>query len=443
MKKNYTLKITLAMLFVVLVSLVSFVGVYKGKNLVKDYSLGKDFKERKVAVFSVKEQKNSENTTDKNTESETENNDESTKEENGTEENKTEKTNTEENKTEEKSEEDKKKDYKNSKNIIERRLASLKSDEYDIRLNEENGSVVIEVPTSMDSSYITELVSKGKAQIKNQSTNEVLVDSNGFKDASAKIDSTNYSTPMILLNIEFTKDAKNIFKNANTNYTDSEGNEKEATFAFTLDDETLYSDTAANFVSSAKNGALDLVLGQGTEGEELQKNYESAQVLVSIIKTGSIPVEYESDSITIVSSNINIKTIVIVAIIIGALMLIYAIIKLKNKAILPVLSLVGLVASILLVLRYTNVEITLFGILGLATIVVSNYVLILRTLQNDKTFKENFVDLLNILIPVIIIAIVLCCAPYLQLATLGMTMFWGIIVMFIYNIIITKVLIDK
>ena len=144
MKKNYTLKITLAMLFVVLVSLVSFVGVYKGKNLVKDYSLGKDFKERKVAVFSVKEQTNSENTTDKNTKSETENNDESTKEENGTEENKTEETNTEktnteenkteENKTEEKSEEDKKKDYKNSKNIIERRLASLKSDEYDIRL---------------------------------------------------------------------------------------------------------------------------------------------------------------------------------------------------------------------------------------------------------------------------------------------------------------------
>ena len=67
------------MLFVVLVSLVSFVGVYKGKNLVKDYSLGKDFKERKVAVFSVKEQTNSENTTDKNTKSETENNDESTK----------------------------------------------------------------------------------------------------------------------------------------------------------------------------------------------------------------------------------------------------------------------------------------------------------------------------------------------------------------------------
>ena len=40
-------------------------------------------------------------------------------------------------------------------------------------------------------------------------------------------------------------------------------------------------------------------------------------------------------------------------------------------------------------------------------------------------------------------AIVFCCAPYLQLATLGMSIFWGIIVMFIYNIVITKVLIDK
>ena len=82
MKKNYTLKITLAMLFVVLVSLVSFVGVYKGKNLVKDYSLGKDFSNRKVAIFSVKE----ETTTQNNTESSATSN-ENTTDENATSEN--------------------------------------------------------------------------------------------------------------------------------------------------------------------------------------------------------------------------------------------------------------------------------------------------------------------------------------------------------------------
>ena len=61
MKKNYTLKLALAILVVVLVSLVSFVGVYKGgKNLVKEYSLGKDFSKRKVATFSVVEENSQE-----------------------------------------------------------------------------------------------------------------------------------------------------------------------------------------------------------------------------------------------------------------------------------------------------------------------------------------------------------------------------------------------
>mgnify|MGYP003296368253 CR=1 FL=1 len=74
MKKNYTLKLVLAMLIVVLVSLVSFVGVYKGKNLLKDYSLGKDFEQRKVATFSVVEKaaESVETTTEQSSEEKTE-----------------------------------------------------------------------------------------------------------------------------------------------------------------------------------------------------------------------------------------------------------------------------------------------------------------------------------------------------------------------------------
>ena len=85
MKKNYTLKLVLAMLIVVLVSLVSFVGVYKGKNLLKDYTLGKDFRQRKVATFSVVEEESTttseENTTDETTENQTEESTESTTDE--------------------------------------------------------------------------------------------------------------------------------------------------------------------------------------------------------------------------------------------------------------------------------------------------------------------------------------------------------------------------
>lgn len=454
MKKNYTLKIVLAMLFVVLVSLVSFVGVYKGKNLLKEYSLGKDFSDRKVVTFSVKEDATTE---EQNTENEEANSEEQNTE-NGTDETNTTEQNTE-NSTEEQNNEkeeanseeqknenvqtDEQKEYKNSKNIIEKRLAAMNSEEYDIRLNERTGNLVIEVSSDMDASYLSEIVSKGKAQILNQSTNETIIETNGFKNASTRIDSTSYAKPVVLLSIKFTNDAKKTFKNVNTKYTDSEGKESEATFAFTLNGETLYSDTAESFANTAKNGSLELVLGQEDDEENLEADYQSALALVSIINSGEISTDYKLESVKIVSSNINIKTIIIIVAIIGLIMLVYAIYKVKKKGILPVLSLIGLVATILLVLRYTNVKITLFTILGLAVIVLSNYILILKTLSNDKTFKQNFIEMLNILVPCLIVAVVFCCSPYLQLATMGMTIFWGIIVMFIYNAIITRILIDK
>ena len=124
-------------------------------------------------------------------------------------------------------------------------------------------------------------------------------------------------------------------------------------------------------------------------------------------------------------------------------MMLFAIYKFKEKGILPVLSLVGLVATILLTLRYTNVKITLFSILGLAIITVFNYIFVIKALGNEESYKHNFAETLNMLIPTMILAIVFCCAPYLQLASLGMTIFWGLIVMIIYNSIITKTLINK
>lgn len=433
MKKNYKLKVILAMLVVVLVSLVSFVGVYKGKSLLKEYSLGKDFKERKVVSFSVVED-TTENTTSETTE-ESQGEGESTEESSDNQ--STEKT------SEEVPEENKLEQYKTAKNILEKRLTAMKAEDFEIRLDEKTGSLVMEVPTDMDNSYLSEIIAEGKIKVINQSTNETIIESNGFKSASARIDSTTYSVPIITLTIKFTNEAKNTFKNINTNYTDSEGNESEATFAFTVDDETLYSDTAQNFVNSAKNGALDLVLGQGDEGEQLEDDYQSALVLVSIINNGEISTKYQFDSVKIVSSSINIKSIIIIACIIGALMLIYAIFKFKSKGILPVISLVGLLATILLVLRYTNVKITVLTILGLAVIVIANYILILKTLGNNKTFKQNFIEMLNILIPCFIIAIVFCCSPYLQVASMGMTIFWGAITMFIYDVVITRILINK
>ena len=456
MKKNYTLKITLAMLVVVLVSLVSFVGVYKGRNLLKDYSYGKDLSKRQIISFTVSEkenQDNSENAVESNSEENAEiANEETTGEENAegetvqenSEESKESEENkpAEENKTEAESEKDKEKKLKKAKDIVEKRLVEMNAEDFEVRIDE-NGNIQIEVPTDIDISNIGQIISEGKLEVKNTTSNETIIGSSGFKSATARLNTTSYAKPIVTLDLKFSNDAKNIFRTVNTKHTDEQGTESDATFAITLDGMTLYSDDASKFVASAKNGSLDLVLGQNDEGKELQKDYNSAKVIVALINNEELPVKYEYKNLQIIESSVNLKSIVIVACIIFAILFAYALFKFKGKAILPMLSIVGMVGTILLVIRYTNVRVTLFTILGLALVGLFNYILILNALKNDKSFVDNVKDIVRILIPCIIIAIVFCCSPYIQVSSLGMTMFWGSIIMVLYNLLITRVLINK
>ena len=438
MKKNYTLKLALAILVVVLVSLVSFVGVYKGgKNLVKEYSLGKDFSKRKVATFSVVEENSQEAESEETQEDEPKEGEDGNSSENENNENK------DENNNQRESVSDKVKNYKKAKNNIAGRLTKMNTGDFDIRLEEETGKIVMEVPEDMDNTFLSEVVTKGKVEIKNTSSNEVIADGKVFKDASAKIDTTTYTRGVVAMNFKFSNDAKKKIIDANPNYTDSEGNESPAKFAFVLDGETLYSDDASAFISSAESGEFNLIMGQSQEGEELQKDYQRALAIVGIIKCGEIPVGYQNESITLVASNIDINLIIIICAVVGVLMIIYAMYKFKLEGLFSSVSLIGFVSTLLLVLRYTNVKITLFTILGLAVVTIANYIMILKALKNKKSFKENFMCVMNMLIPCIIVAIVFCCSPYLQLASFGMAIFWGLIVMCLYDASIVRMIIEK
>ena len=240
------------------------------------------------------------------------------------------------------------------------------------------------------------------------------------------------------------KDGKKKIVEANPKYTDSEGNEADAEFGIVLDGETLYSEVASSFIDTVeKNGSFELYMGQTNEGEELEKDYQTALAITAIIKCGESPVQYQMDTMELISSSINVKSIIIIASIIGALMIVFALYKFKIKGLLSSTSLVGLVATILLVLRYTNVKITLFTILGLAIVTLVNYVVVMRTLDNKKKLSENFMKVMDLIIPCIIVAIVFCCSPYMQLASFGMTMFWGLIVMCIYNLVIVRIFVEK
>ena len=122
-------------------------------------------------------------------------------------------------------------------------------------------------------------------------------------------------------------------------------------------------------------------------------------------------------------------------------------IRYRLKGLLSSFSIIGFIAVLLLLLRYTNILITIETIGAIIISIIINIVLnisILNKIQKigsvkeavNNTYKEIFIKL----IPVMIISIVFCFSGWTNLNNFGMTMFWGFILIPIYNYVVTRTL---
>ena len=165
MKKEGFLKLVLSILIIVLLCLVSLGGVYwKNKNImenkVKDYNLGMDLGTNTLIKLEVAKEE----------EKSSEENNQTSEEGQASEENKAEKTYSID-------------DYKKSKKIIEKRLEIAKIEQYTIRLNENSGDVIIEVPNDTDTVALQSILTTGKVEMKIKKA-EIKEDKSVFLDAS-------------------------------------------------------------------------------------------------------------------------------------------------------------------------------------------------------------------------------------------------------------------
>jgi len=169
-----------------------------------------------------------------------------------------------------------------------------------------------------------------------------------------------------------------------------------------------------------------------------------------LLDIGELPITYQTDSDQYVSSNIKLEDIIPYAIyvliaVVVALFVVMAI-RYKGLGLLGTISVIGFAAILLLVLRYTNVLITLEGIIGIAFAIILDLLLvklILNSIKKDKNvkeaIKENYIKYFVYIIPVVIImAITFSFIKVSGIASLGMTMFWGIALIALYNILITR-----
>ena len=91
------------------------------------------------------------------------------------------------------------------------------------------------------------------------------------------------------------------------------------------------------------------------------------------------------------------------------------------------------------------------GICGILISAILNYILlvyILQVLKNKelniveykKTYNKSILQVISVLIPTMIIGIVLCFSTWLPVYSFGTIIFWGVLIMAIYNAIISRVL---
>lgn len=452
MKFEQKLKIIVLILIIVLVSLMSFGGLFiqnneKMVNLLPNYIKGMDLKGYRYITLEVAEDE------EHNHDNEEEKVEESAQT------------------AEQQTEVDAKKDFINAKKIIEKRLKEMNVAQYTVAQDEQTGRIIINmVEDTATDTVIQYLYATGNLTIEDPEGN-VLLDSSQIKQVKTMYANTNNGTS-IYLNIEFNKEGKEILRNISNEYRIPENTEEdteedtEEKATENVEENTEESKEVTIKIDGAKvlstqfekeitNGSIQLSVGGATTSQaELQTYAKEAGYVEKILNNGALPVEYEVTANRYVKSNITADTysigiIALTVIVLGAM--IYLIVRYKKNGLLSSIAYIGYIAVLLLVIRYTNVIITIEGIFGLIISLAINYIINIYILNyinkaTDKeevetNFNRGFVKISIALIPVLILSVILILTSWLQIYSFAMIIFWGLAIAIIWNIILTKTLI--
>lgn len=442
-QNNKTLKLLgkiSVVVIILLLSLISFAGIYVKdknamKNVIPEYKLGTDLYGARNILVKVDDSTTTkkydsngnlvENSSDKD-----ENNENITEVE--------EKVNSDELRTAE--------NYETVKNIIEARLKYMNVEDYLLRFDESTGNISLEVPENSSTDYIAQYtITKGEFKIVDNDTSEVLLSNADLKEAKVQY-STSTSGTTVYLTIEFNKDAVEKLKNISNTYissTDAEGKTTTKKIKMTLDDSTIIS---TYFQEEISTGIIQLSMGTSTNTSEIQSNIQSASNMAVLLNTDPMPLTYTMETNRFVYSDITAETLKIVIVglcIVALIMSICMVIKFKKNGLMGVIADIGFTAVLLLAIRYGNVEISLAGIFAIAIAVIVEYIVTGLILNEYSKKYEKEILIKNIkhlmgriaicLVPFVVMAVTFALISWEEIASIGMILFWAIIIMIIYN----------
>ena len=433
-KKNNSImkkiKILTIVLLIILVSMIGFFGIYKQNknqmsNVVKDYSYGMNINGARTIKLKLNDENNEELKTEEN--------------------------------------------YNKAKKIIEKRLKSLKVEEYNVALNTKTGEITIEIPENSNTdTVVSNINTVGKFEIIDSETKEVLLDNADIKASSVLYNSSTSGTT-VYLEIAFNKDGKNKLENIsktyipskedntttentvtedeNTNDTTESTSSTEKKITMKIDDEEIMS---TSFDEPITTGKIQLSVGTATTDRNTLQDYISqAQNIATVLDSGNLQIKYDIEKNQYILSDINeqeLTNIAIIVAVIATIGIIALIIKYKSRGLLTGISYVGLAALYLLLVRYANVVISIESIFGVITMLILNYIFTFILLDNivkkenavNKATLETYKKFFNRIIPICIMVIAFCFVKWIPMSSFGMISFWGLVMIAIYNAVITR-----
>ena len=387
--------------------------------------------------------------------------------------------------------------YIKTKKIIEKRLNALGVDNYETKVDETSGNIFVEIPENdITDSIVSNIGTTGKFEIVDSETQEVLMDNNDIKRVRVMYgaDSTStssYGGTAVYIEIEFNKEGTDKLKDISSTYvesnttnetntnnttnatedtntadntantenttsedssTDTETTTKEITMK--IDDEEIMT---TSFDETIETGTLQLSIGSATtDTSTLQSYISQATSIAVVLDNGNLPIRYTVEANEYILSDITQEELnIVLYVIIGlvALSLIVLIVRYKVEGLVNAFAYVGLASLFLLILRYTNVVISIESIFGIAVVLVLNYIFVNKLLSKlkieekvdrtviTKALKETYKEFFIRILPICIAVITFCFIQWEPISSFGMVMFWGIVLIALYNSTITNLLV--
>lgn len=412
MKAQKVITIITIILLVVIITLASFLGIYKKEeyrvsNKVPDYILGMEFTNSRIVDFKASDENSNEVLTPEN--------------------------------------------YNLSKEILKNRLNALRTEQYNIKEDVATGNIQVQMTENDDTeTIISNLAQRGVFELKDNETNEVLLNNNDIDNSKVVYGQTQTGNT-VYLQIKFNKEGARKLQEISGKYISTttqvanengelENKEEKKEVAIAFDGETY---RTTYFGDTITDGTLNVAIGTGSDTTILNQYAETASQMAIVLNSGVLPIIYNTSEYQISSSikEVDINILMYISIAILLIMIVYSIVKLKSKGILVAILEIGYISFLLLALRYTNIKITLEGFAGIIVSMILSYMYIYSAFKNlsDNFIKDTTAKFALKLVPVYIIAIVFTFNSIANISSLGMTLVWGIITMYLYNLILTQI----